>query len=135
MVNLEACRSILDKFQQPSNFEVHKKILEEFLAEIHFEDPSDELIDNESFQKLSEYVEDSQELMSLVDEDIDTIAKFLRDSSTDMFTFLDNFVYDDTERDTVEEYIEEDFNSTSDFLVHLLKGYFYTNFIYYLEKI
>jgi hypothetical protein len=66
-----------------------------------------------------------------VDEFIDSI----KDTETDLYTYLDNFVYDDTDYDNVNDYIVKDFKKVEKFSLYLLKNYFYNNFYEYIKKL
>ena len=66
-----------------------------------------------------------------MDEFIDSI----KDTETDLYTYLDNFVYDDTDYDNVNDYIVKDFKKVEKFSLYLLKNYFYNNFYEYIKKL
>ena len=53
-----------------------------------------------------------------------------KNTTTDVYTYLDNFVYDDTNYESVEQYISSDFKNTEDFRLHLIKNYFLNNSLY-----
>tara|TARA_B100001093_G_scaffold438839_1_gene438447 strand:- start:1246 stop:1503 length:258 start_codon:yes stop_codon:yes gene_type:complete len=68
-------------------------------------------------------------------ETIDELKSLLQDTQTDIFTYYDNLVYDDTDYETLEEYITSDFKDLNEFFLDLIKGYLYNNIEEYLNKI
>ena len=58
-----------------------------------------------------------------------------KNTTTDVYTYLDNFVYDDTNYESVEQYISSDFKNTEDFRLHLIKNYFLNNLKHYLNNL
>ena len=61
--------------------------------------------------------------------------ELLSDTETDLSTFLENYVYDDTDYENITDYISGDFDNLEKFYMNLFKGYFHTNFEYYLKKL
>jgi len=103
------------------------------------------LINNDYYLELKKYVTDARFVRmymygpsaknkhaEYINECIEGLQE---DSETDIITYLDNFVYDDTEYENISEYISGDFESIEKFGLHLFKGYLCNNFNYYLDKL
>ena len=54
---------------------------------------------------------------------------------TDLMTYLENFVADDTECSSVRDYALHEFGNGQAFSLNLLSGYFGHNLWYFLDKL
>ena len=68
-------------------------------------------------------------------EEIENFEDRITQTKTDLQIYLENYVGDDTSHNSVTEYIKKDFDNIENFLLHLAKGYFYNNFLYYLKNL
>tara|TARA_B100001175_G_C19354056_1_gene563803 strand:- start:69 stop:482 length:414 start_codon:yes stop_codon:yes gene_type:complete len=114
-----------------------QSVTQEILTEIGFHDQPKDLVDNDDYIQLINYVDD---LMKIVTsgpstETINELKTLLQDTQTDILTYYDNLVYDDTDYETIEEYIDADFKDFHDFFLDLVKGYLYDNIEEYLNNI
>ena len=66
---------------------------------------------------------------------IDLLLEGLTRTETDLMTYLENFVADDTEFSSVREYALHEFGNEQAFSLNLLSGYFGHNLWYFLDKL
>ena len=100
-----------------------------------------DLIDNVNYLKLKDYVADLTKVIMISNEiimeieEIDNFENRITETKTDLLTYLENYVNDDTSHENIRDYIEKDFDDIKEFLLSLAKGYFYNNFLEYLKNI
>tara|TARA_B100000959_G_C14572314_1_gene456378 strand:- start:97 stop:456 length:360 start_codon:yes stop_codon:yes gene_type:complete len=96
---------------------------------------SNDLIKNPNYINLIKYTQDAETVIYCSIREIDEFIDAIKDTETDIYTYLDNFIYDDTKHKTVNDYILKDFKKVEKFALYLLKGYFLHNFEEYLNKL
>ena len=125
--NISTCTS-LDECQQ---------VIQEICNETGYFDRPKELENNDDYNQLINYLTDAQSILitppSITADDL--IEYCLKNTSTDVYTYLDNFVYDDTSYESLEQYISTDFKNTIEFRLHIIKNYFLNNFENYLNNL
>ena len=114
-----------------------QEIIQEILNDVGFHDQPKDLVDNDDYIQLINYVDD---LMKIVisgpsTETINELKTLLQDTQTDILTYYENLVTEDTEYETIEEYIDADFKDFHDFFLDLVQGYLYDNIEEYLNGI
>jgi hypothetical protein len=114
-----------------------QSVTKQILTEIGFHDQPKDLVDNDDYIQLINYVDD---LMKIVTsgpstETINELKTLLQDTQTDILTYYENLVTEDTEYETIEEYIDADFKDFHDFFLDLVQGYLYDNIEEYLNAI
>ena len=137
MSNLEKAKVSVKKIRNCNSLVECQNFLQEILNDVSFHDQPKDLADNEDYIQLMNYVND---LMKIVisgpsTETIDELKSLLQDTQTDIFTYYDNLVYDDTDYETLEEFITSDFKDLHEFFLDLIKGYLYNNIEEYLNRI
>lgn len=131
------------------DYEKAKSIIKDFAETTFYYDeedakPSADLVNNENYKQLMAYLMDAHNVMSALTianfsdergEKVDDFMNNIDESETDLITYLDNFVYDDTPHPDVKTYLLMDFPDLETFALHFFKGYFQNNFLYYLNKL
>ena len=114
-----------------------QSVTKQILTEIGFHDQPKDLVDNDDYIQLINYIDDLMKISisGPSTDTIDELTNLLQDTKTDIYTYLDNFVYDDTSHETIEDYIAADFKDFQDFYLDLVKGYLYNNIEEYLNRI
>ena len=104
---------------------------------IDYYDPPKKLIKNSDFVELQKYIIDLRLIagQSLSAKSVEGFIEGIEDTNTDVLIYLDNFVYDDTEYNTVSEYISSDFGSLEEFVLDFAKTYFVNNFREFLTRL
>jgi len=148
-IDLAKATAQANSLQEISDYEKAKSIIQDFSETTYYYDekdakPSADLVDNEDYKQLMDYILDSQFVQSAVgsanrsdskEEKVDVFLENIDETETDLLTYLENFVNDDTSHPDVKTYLLEDFPDPEAFAIHLFKGYFQNNFLYYLEKL
>ena len=138
-----------NSLKEISDYEKAKSIIKDFSETTFYYDeedakPSADLVENEDYKQLMAYLMDAHNVISAVmianfseekGEKVDDFMENIDESETDLTTYLDNFVNDDTSHPDVKTYLLEEFADLETFAIHFFKGYFHNNFIQYLEKL
>jgi hypothetical protein len=150
-MNIDLTKAInqANSLKEISDYEKANSIIKDFSETTYYFDdkdakPSADLLDNEDYKQLMAYLEDAHNIVMAVmianmsdskEEKVDDFLENINDTETDLLTYLDNFVNDDTSHPDVKTYMLEDFADPSTFAIHFFKGYFHNNFLQYLEKL
>ena len=137
MSDLDKAKESVKKILDCSTLIECQSITQRILTEIGFHDQPKDLVDNDDYIQLINYVDD---LMKIVTsgpstETINELKTLLQDTQTDILTYYENLVTEDTEYETIEEYIDADFKDFHDFFLDLVHGYLYDNIEEYLNAI
>ena len=137
MSNLENAKTSVKKITSCNSLIECQDILKEILNDVGFHDQPSDLVDNDDYIQLINYVDDLMKICisGPSTDTLDELNNLLQDTKTDIYTYLDNFVYDDTSHETIEDYIAADFKDFQDFFLDLVKGYIYNNIEEYLNRI
>ncbi len=145
-IDIKKSKQISEKILKVKKSKELQGVLDDLCKEIKYYDdiknkPSDDLTNNDNYQKLKDYVADltkvimvSNEIIMEIEE-IDNFEQRITETKTDLLTYLENYVYDDTSHKSISDYIKKDFTNVQEFLLSLAKGYFYNNFLEYLNNI
>ena len=145
-INTLKSKQIAEKILKIKKSKELQEDLDKYSKEIKYYDdkknkPSNDLIENINYLKLKDYVTDltkvimvSNEIVMEIEE-IDNFEERITNTKTDLLTYLENYVYDDTSHKSISDYIKKDFANMQEFLLSLAKGYFYNNFLEYLKNI
>ena len=145
-INTLKSKQIAEKILKIKKSKELQEVLDNFCKEIKYYDdkknkPSNDLIDNVNYIKLKDYVADltkvimvSNEIVMEIEE-IDNFEERISKTKTDLLTYLENYIYDDTSHKSISEYIKKDFSNIREFLLFLAKGYFFNNFLEYLKNL
>ena len=145
-IDIKKSKQISEKILKVKKSKELQGVLDDLCKEIKYYDdkknkPSDDLTNNDNYQKLKDYVADltkvimvSNEIIMEIEE-IDNFEQRITETKTDLLTYLENYVYDDTSHKSISDYIKKDFANVQEFLLSLAKGYFYNNFLEYLKNI
>jgi hypothetical protein len=92
---------------------------------------------NPNYTRLLDYVNDAINLSNLVSHELCDLADEIRnfESETDLSTYLENFVYDDTEFNSIEEYLDGEFEDSEEFYTRTTKEYFAHNIDYCINNL
>ena len=139
-IDLEKSKKIIKEIKNCNDLSSFENILDDFCYAIKYYDddknqPSDELKNNEDYIVLKKYVLDAHLVGTTKKVDISDLIERIGDTETDLLTYLENYVYDDTKYENITDYISGDFDNSEKFRMELFKGYFHTNFEYYLDKL
>tara|TARA_B100000780_G_C20771422_1_gene306308 strand:+ start:87 stop:542 length:456 start_codon:yes stop_codon:yes gene_type:complete len=145
-IDISKSNQIAEKILKIKKSKELQEVLDNFCKEIKYYDdkknkPSNDLIDNVNYLKLKDYVADLTKVIMISNEiimeieEIDNFENRITDTKTDLLTYLENYVNDDTSHKNIRDYIEKDFDDIKEFLLSLAKGYFYNNFLEYLKNI
>ena len=148
-IDLAKATAQANSLKEISDFEKANSIIKDFSETTFYYDeedakPSADLVDNEDYKQLMAYLMDAHNVMSAVTianfsdekgEKVDDFLENIDESETDLTTYLDDFVNDDTSHPDVKTYLLEDFADLEAFAIHFFKGYFHNNFLRYLEKL
>ena len=150
-MNIDLTKAInqANSLKEISDYEKAKSIIKDFSETTYYFDdkdakPSADLVDNEDYKQLMAYLEDAHNIVMAVmianmsdskEEKVDDFMENIDESETDLTTYLDNFVNDDTSHPDVKTYLLEDFADLEAFAIHFFKGYFHNNFLQYLERL
>ena len=130
---------IIEKINNESSLKGIETIIDELSESINYFDNtkvSKEILDNQNYIDLCNYVQDAYLLLSIQGLNVqDFIDKLKQESKTDIYTYLDNYVYDDTDYETIEKYIMGDFKKLDKFTLYLLKNYIYNNLYNFLKNL
>tara|TARA_Y100000816_G_scaffold202808_1_gene149270 strand:- start:1049 stop:1468 length:420 start_codon:yes stop_codon:yes gene_type:complete len=130
---------IIEKTNNESSLKGIEIIIDELSESINYFDNtkvSKEILDNQDYIDLCNYVQDAYLLLSIQGLNVqDFIDKLKKESKTDIYTYLDNYVYDDTDYETIEKYIIGDFKKLDKFILYLLKNYIYNNLYNFLKNL
>lgn len=137
-INIEKSNDLVSSLSGSNDLKEFNKTFSEFCSEIKYYDdkdnmPSPDLLENENFNLLKNYAQDATFVIAFANYDVDEFIENITETETDLLTYLENFVYDDTEHETVKDYIANEFETTDKFALHLLKNYFCHNFKEYLN--
>ena len=139
MSDFNKAKLIIEKINNESSLKGIETIIDELSESINYFDNtkvSKEIIDNQNYIDLCNYVQDAYLLLSLQGLNVqDFIDKLKQESKTDIYTYLDNYVYDDTDYETIEKYIMGDFKKLDKFTLYLLKNYIYNNLYNFLKNL
>lgn len=127
----------LDKLLKQTSLKVANPVINDLCDDLDYFDPPKKLKTDNNYSELTNYLEDLV-LVGCCGTTSDTAAEFIEgieDTETDLLTYLDNFVNDDTKYDTVEKYISSDFKDIHEFTFHLIKNYFKNNLEIFIGKI
>ncbi len=148
-INLEKAISQANSIREISDYTEVKPTLKDFSETVYYYDdenakPSADLKENENYLGLMDYLADAHNVVSAVmtanfsdekEEKVDDFISSISDTETDLLTYLDNFVNDDTSYADFRTYLLEDFENVQAFALQMMNGYFHNNFIHYLKKI
>ena len=145
-IDISKSNQIAEKILKIKKSKELQEVLDNFCKEIKYYDdkknkPSNDLIDNVNYLKLKDYVADLTKVIMISNEiimeieEIDNFENRITETKTDLLTYLENYVNDDTSHENIRDYIEKDFDDIKEFLLSLAKGYFYNNFLEYLKNI
>ena len=145
-IDISKSNQIAEKILKIKKSKELQEVLDNFCKEIKYYDdkknkPSNDLIDNVNYLKLKDYVADLTKVIMISNEiimeieEIDNFENRITETKTDLLTYLENYVNDDTSHENIRDYIEKDFDNIKEFLLSLAKGYFYNNFLEYLKNI
>ena len=139
MSDFNEAKLIIEKINNESSLKGIETIIDELSESINYFDNtkvSKEILDNQNYIDLCNYVQDAYLLLSLQGLNVqDFIDKLKQESKTDIYTYLDNYVYDDTDYETIEKYIMGDFKKLDEFTLYLLKNYIYNNLYNFLKNL
>ena len=138
MSDFNKAKLIIEKINNESSLKGIETIIDELSESINYFDNtkvSKEILDNQNYIDLCNYVQDAYLLLSIQGLNVqDFIDKLKQESKTDIYTYLDNYVYDDTDYETIEKYIMGDFKKLDKFTLYLLKNYIYNNLYNFLKN-
>ena len=138
MSDFNKAKLIIEKTNNESSLKGIEIIIDELSESINYFDNtkvSKEILDNQDYIDLCNYVQDAYLLLSIQGLNVqDFIDKLKQESKTDIYTYLDNYVYDDTDYETIEKYIMGDFKKLDKFTLYLLKNYIYNNLYNFLKN-
>ena len=139
MSDFNKAKLIIEKINNESSLKGIETIIDELSESINYFDNtkvSKEILDNQNYIDLCNYVQDAYLLLSIQGSNVqDFIDKLKQESKTDIYTYLDNYVYDDTDYETIEKYIMGDFKKLDEFTLYLLKNYIYNNLYNFLKNL
>ena len=139
MSDFNKAKLIIEKTNNESSLKGIEIIIDELSESINYFDNtkvSKEILDNQDYIDLCNYVQDAYLLLSIQGLNVqDFIDKLKQESKTDIYTYLDNYVYDDTDYETIEKYIMGDFKKLDKFTLYLLKNYIYNNLYNFLKNL
>ena len=139
MSDFNKAKLIIEKINNESSLKGIETIIDELSESINYFDNtkvSKEILDNQNYIDLCNYVQDAYLLLSIQGLNVqDFIDKLKQESKTDIYTYLDNYVYDDTDYETIEKYIMGDFKKLDKFTLYLLKNYIYNNLYNFLKNL
>ena len=139
MSDFNKAKLIIEKINNESSLKGIETIIDELSESINYFDNtkvSKEILDNQNYIDLCNYVQDAYLLLSIQGLNVqDFIDKLKQESKTDIYTYLDNYVYDDTDYETIEKYIIGDFKKLDKFILYLLKNYVYNNLYNFLKNL
>lgn len=139
MSDFNKAKLIIEKISNESSLKGIETIIDELSESINYFDNtkvSKEILDNQDYIDLCNYVQDAYLLLSIQGLNVqDFIDKLKQESKTDIYTYLDNYVYDDTDYETIEKYIMGDFKKLDKFILYLLKNYIYNNLYNFLKNL
>ena len=139
MSDFNKAKLIIEKTNNESSLKGIEIIIDELSESINYFDNtkvSKEILDNQDYIDLCNYVQDAYLLLSIQGLNVqDFIDKLKQESKTDIYTYLDNYVYDDTDYETIEKYIIGDFKKLDKFILYLLKNYVYNNLYNFLKNL
>ena len=139
MSDFNKAKLIIEKINNESSLKGIEIIIDELSESINYFDNtkvSKEILDNQDYIDLCNYVQDAYLLLSIQGLNVqDFIDKLKQESKTDIYTYLDNYVYDDTDYETIEKYIIGDFKKLDKFILYLLKNYVYNNLYNFLKNL
>jgi len=139
-IDLEKAKKISDDLAKTSDLISYQETFNKFCTEIkYFDDPknkpSSDLSDNENYKNLNRYVLDATFVIAFANYDVDSFIDSIKETETDLHTYLENYVNDDTDHGNIKDYLLKDFKSIEQFSLHLLRSYFTNNFYEYLKKL
>ena len=138
MSNLDKAKISIEKISNCNSLIDCQNILQEILNDVGFYEHPKDLIENENYKQLINYIDD---LIKIVisgpsTKNINELTTLLQNTQTDIYIYIDNFVQDDTGYETIEEYITADFKDYQDFFLNrLIKSYLFYNLEEYILKI
>ena len=139
MSDFNKAKLIIEKINNESSLKGIETIIDELSESINYFDNtkvSKEILDNQDYIDLCNYVQDAYLLLSIQGLNVqDFIDKLKQESKTDIYTYIDNYVYDDTDYETIEKYIIGDFKKLDKFILYLLKNYVYNNLYNFLKNL
>ena len=139
MRDFNKAKLIIEKISNESSLKGIETIIDELSESINYFDNtkvSKEILENQNYIDLCNYVQDAYLLLSIQGLNVqDFIDKLKQESKTDIYTYLDNYVYDDTDYETIEKYIMGDFKKLDKFTLYLLKNYLYNNLYNFLKNL
>ena len=139
MSDFNKAKLIIEKIDNESSLKEIETIVDELSESINYFDNtkvSKEILENQNYIDLCNYVQDAYLLLSIQGLNVqDFIDKLKQESKTDIYTYLDNYVYDDTDYETIEKYIMGDFKKLDKFNLYLLKNYIYNNLYNFLKNL
>ena len=137
MSDLDKAKASVKKILDCSTLIECQDILTEILNDVGFHDQPSDLVDNDDYIQLINYVDDLIKIVTSgpSTETINELKTLLQDTQTDILTYYENLVTEDTEYETIEEYIDADFKDFHDFFLDLVQGYLYDNIEEYLNAI
>jgi len=139
MSDFNKAKLIIEKINNESSLKGIETIIDELSESINYFDNtkvSKEILENQNYIDLCNYVQDAYLLLSIQGLNVqDFIDKLKQESKTDIYTYLDNYVYDDTDYETIEKYIMGDFKKLDKFTLYLLKNYLYNNLYNFLKNL
>ena len=139
MRDFNKAKLIIEKINNESSLKGIETIIDELSESINYFDNtkvSKEILENQNYIDLCNYVQDAYLLLSIQGLNVqDFIDKLKQESKTDIYTYLDNYVYDDTDYETIEKYIMGDFKKLDKFNLYLLKNYIYNNLYNFLKNL
>ena len=139
-IDLQKTQKIINQLGKAKTLNDYNKNFRNFCNEIKYYDdpknkPSKDLVKNENYINLKKYTQDATFIIAFANYEVDEFIDSIKDTETDLYTYLDNFVYDDTNHENVKDYIMKDFKTVEKFSLYLLKNYFCNNFNEYIKKL
>jgi len=137
MIDLDKAKENIKNITKCNSVIECRKVIKEINDNVGLYDSPKELKNNDDYILLKNYLSDSNSILAMDPAaPVESLINYCLPSTlTDVITYLENFVYDDTEYESVEQYISSDFKNPEDFRVHLIKNYFLNNFEYYLKNL
>jgi hypothetical protein len=153
-IEIATAMKTAEQFQSLEGFSEAKELMDGFASEVgcgEGENHTPEgLKNNQDYLQLRWYLKDARQLVAVNEiienrarswkgmsraDRIDLLLEGLARTETDLMTYLENFVADDTEFSSVREYALHEFGTEQAFSLNLLRGYFGHNLWYFLDKL
>src|SRR6056300_940452 len=108
-IDLQKTQKIINQLGKVKTLNDYQKNFRNFCSEIKYYDdpknkPSKDLAKNENYINLKKYVQDATFVIAFASYEVDEFIDSIKDTETDLYTYLDNFLYDDTNHENIKEY-------------------------------